>query len=185
MSIMSIDPGLNSPGVCIYDGRTVELFTILNSTLKEEYKKYIATYRILVDYIEKYNVRHVLVEDYAFSQKGSSSVSKLAQIKGMVIAMCVEKQITYTVIPISTWKSITGYVLPKGKSKNQEKIDYIKTAKKIYDYDYGSCDEVDALFIMAAVNIICNNSIVRSEYNEMFEDFREKGIAQMMVGHRL
>lgn len=149
--VISIDPSLRSTGV--YAGG--KLYTLNNKTNKEvsaiEALKNI--YEWFIYFGTKYNPKIALVEDYSYSRSESSSMTDIAEIRGILHVVSFECGFVVIPVNITLWKSIVRFSMQKGtKPKNDN---YIVAARQRYPgFDFKSTDEVDAFMIYQAVATI-------------------------------
>lgn len=152
MNILFVDPSLRSTGLFgVIDGKYE------SSTFQTASDHNIALGEIAHFFINQ-SMRYdaLVIEDYAFS-KASQSVSKNAEVGGIIRgAFSMLKKPVFE-MPISTWKSITGVRLKKVSAK--EKRLYIETVSALADRNFGTTDACDAWMIYYATKWILENEV--------------------------
>jgi len=145
--IMSVDPSLRSTGVYIHG----DLYTIeTRSKLPAEAAKE-NIYRTLSDLIRYRRPKICLIEDYSYQKAGgTASLTSLAEVRGIIQAICFEWDCRIVPVNIQMWKNIMSFKF--AKQKKADKQIYIATAETRFPgHGFDSTDEVDAFMIYKAV----------------------------------
>lgn len=158
--VVGLDLSLNSTGLCVMEENSVFTKTITpdkNQTMDNRVNDILKEILCHVD-----KDTHVFIEDYAYASfPGSSSVTILAEINGVIKHALWSKFIPYYKVPPTTLKKfLTGS--GKAKKEDMKLKGYIK-----YGREFKTSDEVDA-FVLAEIGaLICG---VRNRTLSMMED---------------
>lgn len=156
MNILFVDPSMRSSGIyALQAGATV------SETFKTE-SDHIDALGEIARYFEspaKY-FDALVIEDYAFS-RASQSVSKNAEVGGIIRGWFAYYKKPVVEVGISTWKSICGIKIKKDTKKAQKA--YIDEAFSSYGIHFDSTDAVDAYLIYYACKQILDHKVKETE----------------------
>lgn len=166
---ISIDPSLRSTGIFIKTDKEERLFTIDNN-LKSEQDCFCNIDAYIRAIIEKYQIELVLIEDYAYGYKNSTSITPLAEVKGIIKLIAYDLNIDIILIPIQCWKAFSK-ITEKRKDTKKAQLNYISQAKQFYGRDFKSTDEVDAFLIYFSVRQILNGIIKTDSHKKLYNEY--------------
>lgn len=150
MNIISIDPSLSSTGVYIKLDKEGISRSIVTTKLKTESEKYNYIYDELKKLILEYDIKVCFIEDYAFNYKNSRSITRLAEVKGIITFLMYRYNIDVLKVPIMTWKSLAHFI----PADNKASKGYTKKINKYYKKEFQTSDECDAYLILVAMYYI-------------------------------
>lgn len=146
--VMSVDPSLRSTGVYIQG----KLYTIETKQKHpaEVAKKNIYNHMLSLISGAKFQIKICLIEDYSYGKAGGTkSLTALAEVRGLIQAVCFENNCRVVPVNIGMWKSVMHF--KHAKKTAEDKRDYIRTADDLWQQGFSSPDEVDAYMIYKAV----------------------------------
>lgn len=144
--IIGLDLSLNSTGVCVMTPDSVYTETITPDKNQALDNRVNDILRAILMHVDKESI--TMIEDYAYASfPGSSSVTKLAEINGVVKHDLWSKFIPYfTIAPTTIKKFLTGS--GKAKKEDMKLKGYIK-----YGREFKTSDEVDA-YVLAEIGAL-------------------------------
>ena len=180
-SVIGLDLSIRNTGVCCvpagWDHTMGSLFLTSfgaerdgaalgnpHTLAKLEIERYLKISKGVVDFVKKHDVKHVAVERYAFSVKGSSSVTKLAELGGIVKSqLLLSCRVPGVPVSVGTArKHLTGGI-KKGRPKEQ-----VERFLKEVGLRFDNMDEMDAFVIAyywyCQVNEIKNPFLRQQEF---------------------
>lgn len=99
--------------------------------------------------ITKYSPEHVVLEEVT-DHKNKQTFKTLAQLQGVLIDLCVEYSLAYTILQPSTWRSTLFHCTPKREEAKEMAFKFIEEQ----NIDCTQEDTAEALCIGFAYNII-------------------------------
>jgi len=156
LNVLFVDPSLRSTGIyALQAGATIsETF----KTDQDHIEALGAIARYFSDPAKWYDA--LVIEDYAFS-RASQSVSKNAEVGGIIRGWFAYYKKPVVEVGISTWKSICGIKLKKDTAKAKKA--YIDEAFRRYGIHFDSTDAVDAYLIFYACKQILDHKVKETE----------------------
>ena len=162
ISILAIDQSIRDSGLCLFHKKGGKYNLILAHTdsffppdKKDSNLQYMLLY--ILNIIYKYDVRHIVFEDYAFSKFGqSSSITQLIELVGAIKSFLLEKGITYEFVSTShAAKILTGVGKFKtSKIKKEAVFDFsIKKISTCMENKIFSCNDFDSFVNLKNYNI--------------------------------
>lgn len=148
IDVISVDPSLRSTGV--YIAGKDQSFTIKTNPDEDRVQ---TLSKLMRKWNEIFNGggQLLLIEDYAFS-RNSQSVTKLAEVGGIIRAAAGEFNMQILEIPSTFWKHWTNQ--SEAPDKKKEK-DYCEYFSKKYSRSFATTDEVDAFLIyQSCLNVL-------------------------------
>ena len=151
--VLSIDQSIRSSGFIIFLGNSIQSFGTIKcpKDIEDPVLQLIWVIKEFTRMIKVFKIEEVTLEGLPFGMQ-SSSVRILAALFFMMLRVCVEKNIKYTVIPPSEAKKIAI----NGKASKEEMINALPVdfKKMILDAGFkkttGLSDITDAYFIYKA-----------------------------------
>lgn len=158
--VIGLDLSLNSTGLCVMDATTVMTKTITPDKTQPMNMRVNDILKEILAHVDSESV--VFIEDYAYASfPGSSSVTILAEINGVIKHALWSKFIPYHTIPPTTIKKfLTGS--GKAKKEDMKLKGYIK-----YNREFRTSDEVDAYVLAEMGALMCK---LRDRTLSMMED---------------
>lgn len=161
MNIIAIDPGKSSLGYCVKEGNEYISGSIVAKDKDTDniiFARITKQLKILKD---KYNIRIVFHEDYAYKKFGKSrSGTHMAEILGAIKSAFSDEYQEIIFIPVNSasWKAYFYELkLPENKTKKYKRI-----VEENFKREFKTCDEADAFMIMAAL-IYISRGMVRTD----------------------
>lgn len=89
----------------------------------------------LNDYINKYNIDNIYVEDVPLNSANPQTLKMLSALQGAVLSVCATNKKNVEFIPVSTWRSSLGLFngTRKGTEREEMKKSSIDYANKTFD----------------------------------------------------
>jgi len=143
--IISIDPSLRSTGVYLDN----ILYTIATKQKRPAAEARKNLYTQLRGLIRDNRPTLCLVEDYSYGNKMSTSMTSIAEIRGIIYAICLEYHCSVVPVGIPIWKNIMHYKHPKAPAA--AKRAYVQIAEDKWELGFATTDEVDAFMIYTTV----------------------------------
>ena len=171
MNIISIDPAKANIGIYIKSGKK-EHYTTINTTKEKTTKdKYLHIQKSIRELVKQYNIQVAFIEDYAYSIIRSQSVTKLAEVKGILLAVMYEHNIEVVKVNIQTWKGLAKVKLPDKARKK----DYINIVNSYYKKQFKTTDECDAYMIALAMYSVYKGVIKTDSHLILQKKMKEIG----------
>ncbi len=170
MNILFVDPSLRSTGVFAIINNKRESYTLVTicdhiAALGEIASHFTRTAK---------DFDALVIEDYAFG-KASQSVSKNAEVGGIIRGTFAIDGKPIIEMPISTWKNITGVRLKKASAK--DKRFYIETVSTLADRNFDSTDACDAwLIYWSSKRILEERNLQTDAQKRLKDDFHKAKI---------
>jgi len=162
LRIISIDPSLISTGVYSFDRGHGQSFAI-RTRGKDRADRLVGIHDGLTHHISQTTYDIALVEDYAYSIKGSQSLTALGEVRGVVIMTLRQWAVPAVDLNIAIWKNFTigGELELDGKTKkkwNKKTRDgreaYLSRVHDLYGRTFKTTDEADAYMMFRATGRI-------------------------------
>jgi len=156
MKILCLDQATKISGYSVFKDSKLLKYGILNAD--EEEKNPIERMKQMnekiIKLINSTKPSFVVFEDTQY-QNNFSTFQQLSQLQGVIMAFLFEKNIGFSIIQPTAWKSVAGV---KGRKRIEQKSSAIQIIKNTYNIDVSE-DEADAILIghWAIRNIKSNN----------------------------
>ena len=145
MKLLALDQSSRTSGFAVFDdGKLLDYghFTLTNSDFGT---RLMQVKQKIKELIEKYEVDEVIFEDIQLKDENGENIStfKKLEVFGIILMLCTELKIDYTIVSSNTWKSTLEI---KGKARAEQK----RNAQLYVKNSYGlTCteDESDAICI--------------------------------------
>lgn len=151
LNFIIVDPSLRSSGVLVCRDGKVQTYAIQKTETDRLFILgwYIRHFANLA--IER-KWDFLCIEDYAFSQQASRSVTIQAEVGGVIRSAFSTSQIPIIEMPIQTWKTVSGIRLPKSSAK--DKREYKNAVIEKYGVELDTLDETDAYLMLITLSKI-------------------------------
>lgn len=151
LNFVIIDPSLRSSGVLVCRDGKVQTYAIQK---KETDRLFILGWyvRHFANLAIERKWDFIGIEDYAFSQNASRSVTVQSEVGGVIRACFATVQIPIIEIPISTWKAVSEIRLPKASTK--DKREYKNAVIEKYGVELDTTDECDVYLMLITLSKI-------------------------------
>ena len=151
LNFVIVDPSLRSSGVLVCRDGKVSTYAIQKT---ETDRLFILGW--LIRHFANLAIERkwdfLCIEDYAFSQTSSRSVTVQSEVGGVIRSAFATNGIPIIEIPISTWKMISGIRLPKASAK--DKREYKNAVIEKYHVELDTIDETDAYLMLITLSKI-------------------------------
>jgi hypothetical protein len=167
---LSLDAGATRTGVWFLDDfdkgkdenvmRGVDTFSVTKGKNEDRYAYFVRLRRTICTHFDA-NVDVAIIEGYAY---GAQTITYTAEVKGVLIEAMRFCGANVVVMPVGTWKSISGFYMKKDTKTVREK--YIDRASKMAGVRFDSTDSADAFLMWWATDRILKvqgggNTVVR------------------------
>lgn len=144
--LLALDQATYITGVAIFDGEELIYSGVIKLKRTDLGKRLLQLKEEILNLIEQYSIDSVIFEDIQLQKNVGNNVltyKTLAELRGTLELILTEKQIPYTDVLSSVWRSTLGIKGKKREIQKQEAVDFIcgKYQKKV------SNDEADAICI--------------------------------------
>lgn len=151
LNFVIVDPSLRSSGVLVCRDGNVSTYAIQKTETDRLfvlgwYVRHFANLAIE----RKWNF--LCIEDYAFAQQASRSVTTLAEVGGVIRSAFATAGIPIIEMPIQVWKMVSGIRLPKASAK--DKREYKNAVIEKYHVEMDTIDEVDTFLMLMTLSKI-------------------------------
>ena len=151
MIILTADQATKKTGVCVMESISRKL--LYSTTIEEKDKNYFnRIYNMrnrIFDTFEKYKCEVISFEGCTY-QNNAQALIMLAQLQGMILSTCMDKELLYIIPKATEWRSICEF---KGGRRDVQKQLAIQFVKDKYDLDLSDKDdEAEAICLAWAIS---------------------------------
>lgn len=146
---LALDQATKVTGYAIFDNDKLVHYGSFSVNADEEIERLATLKSWLVSMINNWHPDHIGIEGIQFQEEGSGQkmgvtvFQTLAHLQGVLMLVCHEEKIPFTICPTNTWRHECGV---KGKTRNDRKRSMQLLAKQWYDITLTD-DEADAVGI--------------------------------------
>lgn len=146
--LLALDQSSRITGYAIFVGENLITHGSINLTEEDVGQRLVLIRKEVTKLIHKYNINEIAFEDIQMQASVGNNVQTfkiLAEVFGVILMLCTELKINYTIVSSNTWKSTLKI---KGKKRSEQK----KDAQRYVLEKYGIKaiqDTVDAICIGA------------------------------------
>lgn len=144
--LLALDQSSRCSGWAIFINNELKDYGIIELTTDDIGQRLVTLKEQIIDLINKNNINEIAFEDIQLQSSIQNNVHTfkvLAEVFGIVHALCTELKIDYTIVPAVTWKSTLGI---KGKKRQEQKQDAQRYVLETYNIK-AIQDSVDAICI--------------------------------------
>ena len=164
LNFIVVDPSLRSSGVLVCRDGKISTYAIQRKSEPEKVLAYYVWHFSQLAKERKWDF--ACIEGYDPVAKGSQSFIQ-HEVGGCIRAAFAAHDIPIIIMPIMTWKAVTGFRMSKKTQKN--KRDYRNALLERFGYDIDTDDECDAVLIMIAIAYI-TRGIKRTEKSDLIKE---------------
>ena len=146
---LALDQASKVTGYAIFDDDKLVHYGSFTATSDDDIKRFALIKAWLISIINNWHPDHIGIEGIQFQEEGSGQkmgitvFQTLARLQGILMLVCHEAKIPYTICPTNTWRHECGV---KGKSRIDRKRSMQLLVKQWYNINV-SDDEADAIGI--------------------------------------
>lgn len=146
---LALDQASKTTGYAIFDNEKLVKYGKFNATSEDDIERFALMKEWLVSMINNWHPDHIGIEGIQFQEEGQAQkmgitvFQTLARLQGILMLVCHEAKIPYTICPTNTWRHSCGV---KGKTRTDKKRSMQILAKQWYDITVTD-DEADAIGI--------------------------------------
>lgn len=146
---LALDQATKVTGYAIFDNDKLVHYGSFSVNADEEIERLATLKSWLISMINNWHPDHIGIEGIQFQEEGSGQkmgvtvFQTLAHLQGVLMLVCHEEKIPFTICPTNTWRHECGV---KGKTRNDRKRSMQLLAKQWYDITLTD-DEADAVGI--------------------------------------
>ena len=145
MKLLALDQSTKITGYSVWQDDTLIISSHFDTEIKQNlpFKRMLKAKEIIRKLIEQYNPDCVVLEDCQY-QSNLSTYKQLATLQGILVSLLSEyENITYFIVPPTTWKSYCGI---KGKKRVEQKQDTVEKMSAKFQVELTE-DEADSVGI--------------------------------------
>lgn len=140
MNIIALDQSTVNSGYSFWiDGKYVTSGCLKADGIKQ-------MFFLIENIIEKYKPDTLVIEDIFFISSSAKSAIPLAQLQGLIISMCIKRNIDIYIVTCNKWRKILGINTYK-KNRDTLKKEVKELVEQKYNIKVDSNDESDAIGI--------------------------------------
>ena len=146
---LALDQASKTTGYAIFDNDKLVKYGKFTATCEDDIERFALMKEWLVSMINNWHPDHIGIEGIQFQEEGQAQkmgvtvFQTLARLQGILMLVCHEAKIPYTICPTNTWRHECGV---KGKTRTDKKRSMQLLAKQWYDITVTD-DEADAIGI--------------------------------------
>jgi Holliday junction resolvasome RuvABC endonuclease subunit len=142
--ILNLDQSTKVTGYSIFVDNQLSDYGTLNSNPNEKnpIERMKEQYDLIKQLIEKTNPNYICIEQVQF-QNNFNTFQQLSQLQGVIFAKLFEREIPFTIIEPSAWKSFCSI---RGRKRVEQKANTIQMVKEKFNLEVSE-DEADAIGI--------------------------------------
>ena len=147
--ILALDQASKVTGYAIFDNGTLVKYGKFSTSSNDDIERFAMMKAWLISMITSWNPDHIAIEGIQFQEQGSEQkmgvtvFQTLARLQGILMLVCHEAKVPYTICPTNTWRHECGV---KGRSRADKKRSMQLIVKQKYDISVTD-DEADAIGI--------------------------------------
>lgn len=164
--VLALDQATHTTGYSIFDGKELINYGIFETQQNGEGDRYVAFRNWLLSIYNLWKPDHIYIEGIQFQENlqghmGVTTFEVLARLQGVIIELCTELNVPYSVVPTNTWR---GYVGVKGRTRADKKISAQELVRQAYGIEVTN-DEADGILIgkYGSDKIVHNTTVVSWE----------------------
>lgn len=135
--VLGLDMATKKTGFCLMNhDRTIERFGLIRTESSETKDRMKEIYQNIKSIIEQNNVTHVVLEDVPVNNHNNLKTGKdLSILQGVVLSICFEENLNYTLYNPSAWRTIIGTYngTREGMKRDFQKRRAVEVVNEIYD----------------------------------------------------
>lgn len=146
--LLALDQSSRITGYAIFVGENLVAHGSINLTEEDVGQRLVLIRKEVTKLIHKYNINEIAFEDIQMQASVGNNVQTfkiLAEVFGVILMLCTELKINYTIVSSNTWKSTLKI---KGKKRSEQKQDAQRYVLEKYGIK-AIQDTVDAICIGA------------------------------------
>lgn len=138
--ILGLDMATKKTGFCLMnnDGE-IKYYGILRTSSVETKDRMAEIYVDVKNIIEQNNIEHVIFEDVPVNNHNNLKTGKdLSVLQGVILGLCFDKGIKYTIYNPSAWRSIVGTYdgTREGMKRNNQKRKAVEIVNELFGLDF-------------------------------------------------
>lgn len=147
--VLALDQASKTTGFAVFDNGKLVKYGSFATLSDDDIERFAIIKEWLVSMINNWRPDYIGIEGIQFQEEGSGQkmgvtvFQTLARLQGILMLVCHEAKIPYTICPTNTWRHACGV---KGRSRTDKKRSMQLLAKQWYDVTVTD-DEADAIGI--------------------------------------
>lgn len=138
--ILGLDMATKKTGFCLMNSDGMpKYYGVLRTSSVETKDRMAEIYVAIKSIIEQNNIEHIVFEDVPVNNHNNLKTGKdLSILQGVILGLCFDKKIKYTIYNPSAWRSIVGTYdgTREGMKRNNQKRKAVEMVNELFGLDF-------------------------------------------------